>query len=285
MADIIAVQYAQQRDKASKDAKAKKEADDRFAVDAVLNFPAPTPLPDKSLKDGVYYRENSSQFNIKKGNASYDEAERVDAKWHSEVMGETYSSERRNNRIRLVSTQTSLIHPEGDIMQERGYDAIEFYITPEISESKSVSYVNISEIRQAASFLIYTGSPSRKWSINAKLLARTPKEADKTWREVQLLRSWTNPDESYQSNAKSGYGVPHVLKLYGYGKTWQGIPVVIDSLNIEYGSDVDYVQTDYGTNVPIIMSVSINLTEARSIDDLFKKFNLEQFKRGTLPGW
>ncbi len=186
----------------------------------------------------------------------------------------------RNNKIRLISTAVAN-NDSGKI--NTGREQVEFNLSPEISESKQVIYAEIGDIRQAASILIYGGSPSRKWSINAKFLSRTEKEADETWKSVQLMRSWANPDTNYKFGIDSG--TPHVLRLYGYGRTWQGIPVVLSSINIDYPSDIDYIPTAYGTNVPVIQSVSFQLTEARTPDDLLKKFDLEKFKRGVLPEW
>lgn len=223
---------------------------------------------------------NSNDARTRSGAAKAAEAE-----WERQVnsppsSGQTWWTNGRSNKIRLVSTASSLSKTD---VYGKGLDQVEFNLSPDISESKQVIYAEIGDIRQAASILIYGGSPSRKWSINAKFLSRTEEEADATWRSIQLLRSWTNPDNNYKYGIDSG--TPHVLRLYGYGRTWQGIPVVLSSLNIEYPSDIDYVPTNYGTNVPIIQTVSFNLTEARVPDDLLNRFDLEKFKLGVLPEW
>lgn len=202
------------------------------------------------------------------------------------ALGQTSYTNGRSNKIRLVSTVVA--SPTSDEANNTGMDMVEFNLSPEISESKQVIYAEIGDIRQAASILIYAGSPSRKWSINAKFLSRTMEEAANTWLSVQRLRSWTNPDTNYKYGYDTGgedVGLPQVLKLYGYGRTWQGIPVVISSLNVDYPSDIDYIPTAYGTNVPVIQSVTFQLTEARTVDDLLKRFDLEKFKLGVLPEW
>jgi hypothetical protein len=70
------------------------------------------------------------------------------------------------------------------------YNSVVFFSTPEIAENRTVSYVEISDIRQPASILIYMGSPSRNWSIGAKLIARSKSEADVSFRNINLLKSW-----------------------------------------------------------------------------------------------
>jgi hypothetical protein len=185
------------------------------------------------------------------------------------------------NKIRLVS---STITPTTS-SSNAGQEEIVFDISPTVDEAKNALYSEIGDIRTAASILIYIGSPSRKWSINAQFVSRTKEEATKTWSSVQLLRSWLNPDPNYKYGFDSA--TPHVLKLYGYGRTWRGIPVVLTSLNVSYPNDIDYVPTSVdNTKVPIVQTVTLNLTEARTVDDLINnKFNLELFKIGQLPNW
>lgn len=71
-----------------------------------------------------------------------------------------------------------------------GKEWVVFYITPEISESRSVNYVDIGDIRMPASILIWMGSPSRSFNINGKLLARTQQEADVSFQSLNYLKSW-----------------------------------------------------------------------------------------------
>lgn len=73
-------------------------------------------------------------------------------------------------------------------------DYVLFNITPEMSEQRSVSYAEISDLRLPASILIYMGSPSRRFSINAKFLARTQTEADISFKYMNLLKSWCVTD-------------------------------------------------------------------------------------------
>lgn len=217
------------------------------------------------------------------------EAIDAEAEWLSQVRQAPSNDNRRNNKIRLSSP---VFKPRGktvrgakiDIRDDALTDTIEFDLSPDISESKQVIYAEIGDIRQAASILIYGGSPSRKWSVQAKFLSRTEEEADATWKNVQLLRAWSNPDANYKYGADT-FGTPHVLRLHGYGRTWKGIPVVLTGVNVEYPSDIDYIPTTYGTGVPVIQAVSFQLTEARTPDDLLKNFDMEKFKRGILPEW
>lgn len=167
---------------------------------------------------------------------------------------------------------------------EAGFYGVRFRLTPEITEAGSVSYAEIHEARVPASFLIYIGTPSRTWSINAKMLSRTVEEADRTWREINILRSWRMPENGAMS-VDGGGNAPTIVNLYGYGKTFQAIPTVITSLNIEWPSDVDYIKDSQGTDIPILMSVSISLKEAHQHQDIMNDFNILSYRLGTLEHW
>ena len=224
------------------------------------------------------------------------------------------------------------------------YNSVTFFLTPEISESRSVTYVEISDILMPASILIYMGSPSRQFTLNAKFLARSKAEADIAFRNKSLLESWcvtgknlgtdnlaniaakagnqqaiangkditapndptqaaptqsagpTNPPtktapatpQSFSSSMNIFAQSPPPLALEGYGGQFRKIPVVINSLNITYPADVDYIQTSNGQMVPILQDIAIGLKEAREISGFkgaISGFSLSAFKAGTLEYW
>lgn len=70
------------------------------------------------------------------------------------------------------------------------YQSVVFFISPELTEGRNVTWAEVSDLRLPASILIYMGSPSRNFSINAKFLARSQAEADVAFRNMNLLKSW-----------------------------------------------------------------------------------------------
>ena len=167
--------------------------------------------------------------------------------------------------------------------------SVTFAVTPEISEQGSTSYVEVSEIRQAASILVYLGSPSRTFSINAKLVSRSQEEAKKNFGYLHLMKSWRMPVKgSVYHGARGGHldaDAPPVLYIYGYGENFKGIQVVMKSINIDWTPDVDYISTGDGdTKMPIILSVSMSFQEIRSGLEL-ELFTLEDYKAGQLETW
>lgn len=216
----------------------------------------------------------------------------------------TLSNPSRTVDNSLPSTQQSEVRDEvvtltadmnySDMLSILAPRSVRFFVTPELSESRSVNYMEISEMRQAGGLLIYIGTQARTYNINARFVSRTSEEADISWRYTQLLRSWAMPDK----HAKSGGGsnttrtggnenAPEVVRLYGYGRERQlrGVPMVLTSLNIEFPSNISYIRTTNGkAQVPIVQTISIGLKEARNMDEL-RNFSLADYKSGTLQSW
>lgn len=153
---------------------------------------------------------------------------------------------------------------------------VEFQIQPEVSESGSATYQEVGNIRAPASILIYMHSPSRTFSINAKFVSRNQEEADLTFDKVNLLKSWRFPPSQGQA--------PEQLKLYGYGKVFNGINVVLTNYQDNYPVDTDYVEASNGSKIPIVKTVSISLKEAQSFKGL-DEFDLNKFKNGEMGGY
>lgn len=156
-----------------------------------------------------------------------------------------------------------------------------FHATPEVTEVGTAIWVDFHELRGPASISYYMGSPSRNFSISAKLVSRTTAEANKNLRYVNILRSWRMP---YIENGGFGTAEPEVLHLFGYGNVFRGIPVIVKSLNIELNSETDYIKSSNNSDVPIIWPVSISLQEIHTIND-FDSFKIGDFKKGILPWW
>lgn len=110
----------------------------------------------------------------------------------------------------------------------------------------------------------------------------------------QEYKYYGQNNRTYSSNTAGGsltddvkIGLPPaVLELSAYsnakhrGNIYR-IPVVITSLSIPYPTDVDYIPTTEGTPFPIIMTISIELTEAHSPIN-FENFDIIRYRRGEL---
>lgn len=161
--------------------------------------------------------------------------------------------------------------------QTKSMTTVVFNNTPELSESGQAIFSGIDGIRSPASLLIYQGSPSRTYTISAKFVSRTKKEAQDNFDNMNILKAWRMP--------MSRFDDPETLRLYAYGNSIKGVPVVLVSVTVEWPSDVDYIIIDNdGTSVPIIQTASLSLKEIRSWDDL-ETFSYTSYKAGLLDGW
>jgi len=179
---------------------------------------------------------------------------------------------------------------DNDIYEKR---MVTFHSTPDVSEQGTVNYIDISDIRAAGSHSVYLGSPARVFNINHKFISRTRIEAENTWRAMNTLRGWRMPKHGNQAQSGGGINVerigadtnaPSVLWMFGYGKTFRGIPVVITSLSFDWNSESDYIKCNNGSDIPIILPITISLKEMRTYLDM-NSFNYDQFRRGELMWW
>jgi hypothetical protein len=198
----------------------------------------------------------------------------------------------RNSYLNTVNNsdqeEVRLVSRDGSNEQE----TVRLFVTPELNETRTVNYQEISEMRQAGGLLIYIGTAARTYSLTARFVSRTEAEATKTFDWVHLLKGWTTPNKSVVAGgAGAGGGIapaenaPSVLKLYGYGEQLRGVPVVITSLSIEYPAGVTYIEsTTRSAFVPVIQQCTISLKEARNMTEL-EEFNLADYKLGLLQNW
>jgi hypothetical protein len=159
---------------------------------------------------------------------------------------------------------------------------VTFEVQPDMSESGTTVLIDIGDIRAAASVVIYMGSPSRSFTITAKFVSTTAAQATTNNNYLNVLKAWRMPT----SKLGESFGAePETLRLFAYGNVIRGIPVMIQSLNVEYSSEVDYIMDSTGKVwVPIVQTVSIGLKEVRSVDDL-SSFDYASYKAGTLTEW
>lgn len=170
---------------------------------------------------------------------------------------------------------------------EKGGKRVIFKASPEIDETGQALYVEVSEIRAPASLLLYMGSPSRTFNITGKFISRTRAEADTAFEYKSLLQAWRMPLDGFASGGLSGDDsgtVPRIVRLWGYGTQFNGIPTVVKSISISYPSDTDYILDSSGNDVPIVWPITVSLQEAHTMDDI-KAFNYDSYKTGTLEEW
>ena len=195
-------------------------------------------------------------------------------------MPNQYSSK----KITLTSTGSagtsgaSFGASDGTIRPSTG--SVTFDVTPEIEEQGSTAYIIEDSVRAPASIIIWMGSPSRTFNINAKFLSRTVEEARFNYKQKSFLQAWRMPTTKGVGNSSA----PELIQLSGYGDNFQDISCIVRSVTFSYPTDVDYI--DIGNaSIPIVWPVSVQLLEYHTIEDMESTYDYGKFKSGTLEGW
>jgi hypothetical protein len=193
----------------------------------------------------------------------------------------------------------------GPDYESGAFDEVIFDVSPSVSETRSAEYVD-QALPGPVGITVYKLTGNRRFSINAKIVSRTEKEAAKNYGYVNVLRSWLIPQSADGSNAQVGR--PPLLRLNGYLKQFYNIPVVLADLNINFPEDVDYIEVTEDAMVPIVQSIDLTLIESHKnslTKNLSKnaaiasaqqqgssetvtaqsEFNLKEFKEGQLLGY
>lgn len=174
-------------------------------------------------------------------------------------------------RVKLRSKQTG--------------EVVVFYVSPNINESRSVSYETISPVHHPGSIQVYKTTNARNFNVNGKLVSRTRKEATQNMIYMNLLRSWTMPyygkgtANNPETMDKLG-APPDILNFRAYGRyNLENIPVILTSYSWTYPDNVDYLPTLSGDPFPVMVDLSLMMVETYSPDQ-FENFDLTSYKLG-----
>lgn len=220
-------------------------------------------------------------------------------------------------RVKLVAQRS-----ENSNSAER--EVVVFDSSPDVNESRTVNYSSVDPIHMPGQIYVYKNVQARTFQIsNARLISRTPEEAEKNLGFIWTLRGWQMPrfginsqskgntqrdksrvqiqqltqgvnQSSKQTSLNNGPNLlgapPEVLLLSAYSsgaslrEHIKRVPVVIQQLSIPYPTDVDYVMSTSGVPMPIIWPVELTLLEAHSARE-YEQFNLDDYKQGRLPNF
>lgn len=172
-----------------------------------------------------------------------------------------------------------------------------FDVSPtNLSETNSAEYSAVEPVHMPGGYLVFKNTKTRDFSLNVKLISRTPSEATQNSIYLQRLRAWMRPyfGEGTRRDTPELLGAPpEVLYLYGYTNqqaattrtamsfNYHRIPVVIRQLSFSYQDNVDYIPTTSGEPMPIVMTVDLTLGETHSPFEYYE-FSLAKYHQGQL---
>ena len=168
-------------------------------------------------------------------------------------------------------------------------DVVIFNVTPTITETRAATYEEVGIVHHPGQILRYKSSTPRGWTVQVKLVTRTPQEATANLIALNLIRSWVMPYYGEGTNnafADKLGAPPDILYFSAYGpKMIPPHPVVMESYNTSFPPDIDYLPTDGSLGeivpFPVLLTIDITLKEAYSPKE-FSSFDIKAYKTGNL---
>jgi len=184
-------------------------------------------------------------------------------------------------RVRLSLPPSSVFNDSVLLapLRETG-NAMVFPYTPAVYITHSANYNALSPTHSNYPFYIYENSQVDQFTITGDFTVENSREALYWIAATHYLKSVTKM--SYGESSNKG-APPPVVKLNGYGDyVFNNVPVLVQSFNVELGSDVDYIKADVGPNgswAPTRSTIAVTLMPAYSRNAV-NKFSLDRFVSG-----
>lgn len=116
---------------------------------------------------------------------------------------------------------------------------------------------------------------------SVKLTAETREKADYMLAALLFLRTFTKMN--YGQNDPDAGMPPRLMNFSAYGEhMFNNVPVAIRTYTINLPDTVDYVQTSFNTQVPLILEMNITLTFMPTPSKIKREFSLSKFANGSL---
>lgn len=182
-----------------------------------------------------------------------------------------------NNSVNLLgSSPSDIMYP----LVEAG--GVVFENTPSISVVYTSSYTSYELMHSNYELNAYQKSSISDFQIQAaRLTSETREKADYTLAAMQFFRTFTKMN--YGQNDVDAGLPPRLMNFSAYGQyMFQDVPVAVRTYTTQLQDNVDYVQTSFGTQVPLIVDINITLTYMPTPSNIKREFSLSNFANGSL---
>jgi hypothetical protein len=190
-----------------------------------------------------------------------------------------------DNRAKLL-TRSKYKEPYGGdsgngpaaMMKDDG--GIIFPYTPIINSSMQVEYSTYNLTHTNYQQQAYSKTNNPQIQLTANFINQTPSETAYCVGVIHFLRVVTKMH--WGANDSNAGTPPPVLDFSAYGLyNFNKVPVVVQGFNVMYDDSVDYVPGPDNTQVPAIMTISIDLLPSYSPQKQ-QQFSLQEFANGNL---
>lgn len=177
------------------------------------------------------------------------------------------------NNVNSNSNGEKLMEP---LLEDGG---IVFDYTPSVTITYVTSYTPLDVVHSNYDFYAFQKAGVNDFQIEAPITSETREKANRTLAIIHFLRTFSKMNFGVDDDMK---GLPpRILRLFGYGDYMiNDVPVAIRNFSVVLGQESDYVQTDFNTQVPLSMRISINLHMMPTPSKIKNEFNLQDFAAG-----
>jgi len=151
---------------------------------------------------------------------------------------------------------------------------------PSIDITRAINYENVSPVHSMQEFRSFRNHGSTQFTITGNYTAQTVEEARYLQASIHFLRTASMMSFGRGGMVPAGMPPP-VLNLSAYGpNNMTNVPVLLDSMFMNYPNDVDYVKVD-GNEIPTLMSLTASCSIQLSANQL-RNFSLDSFASGNM---
>lgn len=193
------------------------------------------------------------------------------------------SSNPTDRRVRIRAKQSAL-YGTGILKPIMETGGCIFPYTPTVAISHTASWSPYDLVHTNYQTQTYTNSSIDDITIDADFTAQDEREAIYAHAAMHFFKTMTKM--YFGKNTPNRGAPPPVLLLSGHGnEVLNDIPVVIKSVLISYGNDVDMVPVPFRDAwIPIKFMINITLGVSHSMVDVRDRFDLEKFRDGRTLG-
>jgi hypothetical protein len=194
-------------------------------------------------------------------------------------------------RCRLTWPYAETDFGQGVFQYLPGFNTIIWPYTPEFVINYQANYDMVKTLQTNFGTPVYQSSEMSTIQITGPFTASTVYEANYVYAVIHFLKSATK-GHNIELNANQSAKPPPVLRLTYLGEGGlRNVPVVLQTFNITYPQDVDYVRTDMSNGsmnvgpsmVPAEINISITLVPTYSRAEMIStEYSTTRFINGEL---
>lgn len=161
-----------------------------------------------------------------------------------------------------------------------------FPLQPAITLNHSAEYQSVKPTHSNFPYHYYTNSEIQQISLTGEFPIRTTEDARYVNAGIHFLRSCTRMFNSQDSKFNLAGSPPLVVRLQGLGFSgFDNVPVVINSVAVNYVDSVDYITFKPFNNaetakLPSLVTIQINMTPIFSRDFITNQYNTLDYSSG-----